>query len=36
VEIVMYELKRNPVVHPARPTFPNYYDPKVKDKAEGK
>lgn len=36
VEIVLYELKRNPVVHPARPTFPNYYDPKVKDKAEGK
>ena len=36
VEIVMYELKRNPVVHPAKPAFPNYYDPKVKDKAEGK
>lgn len=36
IEMVMYELQRNPVVHPKRPPFPNYYDPKVKDAAEGK
>lgn len=36
VEIVLYELKRNPVVHPPRPTFPDYYNSKVKDPAEGK
>lgn len=36
VEIVLSELKRNPVKHPSRPPFPNYYKSEVKDPAEGK
>lgn len=36
VEVVLYELKRNPVKHPARPTFPDYFKQGVKDPAEGK
>lgn len=36
IEVVMYELKKNPVKHPPRPTFPNYYKKDVKDAAEGK
>jgi tricorn protease len=36
VEIVMEELKRYPVKHPARPAFPNYHKPGTKDPAEGK
>lgn len=36
VEVVLNELKANPVKRPSRPTFPNYYKPGVKDPAEGK
>jgi tricorn protease len=36
IEIVMEELKKYPVRHPARPPFPNYHKPGVKDPAEGK
>jgi tricorn protease len=36
VEIVLAELKKYPVKHPARPPFPNYYKPGLKEPAEGK
>jgi len=36
VEIVMEELKKNPVRHPERPAFPNYYKRGLKVPAEGK
>jgi tricorn protease len=36
VELVLAELKRYPVKHPARPPFPNYYKPGAKEPAEGK
>jgi len=36
IEMVMAELKKNPVKHPARPPFPNYYKLGSKDPAEGK
>jgi tricorn protease len=36
VEIVLEELKKYPVKHPARPPFPNYHKPGIKDPAEGK
>lgn len=36
IEIVLAELKKYPVKHPARPPFPNYYKPGAKDPAEGK
>jgi tricorn protease len=36
IEIVMEELKTNPVRHPARPPFPNYYKRGLKLPAEGK
>jgi len=36
IEMVLAELKKNPVKHPARPPFPNYYKPGAKDPAEGK
>jgi tricorn protease len=36
VEIVLDELKKYPVKHPARPTFPNYHKPGAKEAAEGK
>jgi tricorn protease len=36
IEIVMEELKKYPVKHPARPPFPNYHKPGAKDPAEGK
>ena len=36
IEIVMAELKKYPVKHPARPSFPNYHKAGVKDPAEGK
>jgi tricorn protease len=36
VEIVMAELQKHPVKHPARPVFPNYYKRGMKDPAEGK
>ncbi len=36
VEMVMEELKKNPVQHPQRPTFPNYYKRGLKVPAEGK
>jgi tricorn protease len=36
VEIVLGELKRNPVKHPSRPPFPNYYRPGSREPGEGK
>lgn len=36
IEVVLAELKKNPVQHPARPPFPNYYKPGIKESAEGK
>jgi tricorn protease len=36
IDYVMDELKKHPVVHPARPAFPNYFKPGAKDPAEGK
>lgn len=36
VELVMAELKKYPVKHPARPPYPNYHKAGVKDPAEGK
>jgi len=36
IEVVLAELKRNPVKHPSRPPFPNYYKAGAKDPAEGK
>jgi tricorn protease len=36
IEIVMEELRKNPVQHPTRPAFPNYYKRGLKLPAEGK
>lgn len=36
IEIVMEELKKNPVKHPARPAFPDYFRPGAKEPGEGK
>jgi tricorn protease len=36
IEVVMAELQKNPVKHPPRPPFPNYYKPGVKEPGEGK
>ncbi len=36
IEIVLAELKNNPVKHPKRPAFPNYYKRGLKLPAEGK
>ena len=36
VEVVLAELKKYPVKHPARPPFPNYYKPGIKNPSEGK
>ncbi len=36
IEIVMGELEKNPVKHPQRPAFPNYYKPGMTEPAEGK
>jgi tricorn protease len=36
LEIVMAELKKNPIKHPVRPPFPNYYRPGSKEPSEGK
>jgi tricorn protease len=36
VELVMAELKKNPPPKYARPAFPNYYKPGLKEPAEGK
>ncbi len=36
IEIVMEELKKNPVRHPERPAFPNYYKRGLKVPAEGR
>jgi tricorn protease len=36
IEIVLDELKRYPVTHPSRHSFPNYHKPGAKDPAEGK
>jgi tricorn protease len=36
IEIVMAELKKHPVNHPARPPFPDYYKSGATEPAEGK
>jgi tricorn protease len=36
VEIVLAELKKNPVNHPTRPAFPNYYRRGSAEPSEGK
>lgn len=36
IEMVMAELKKNPVRHPTRPAFPNYYKKEIKTPAEGR
>ncbi|MHB1422657.1 MAG: S41 family peptidase [Gemmataceae bacterium] len=36
VEIVLAELEKHPVQHPARPAFPNYHKRGLKNPAEGK
>ncbi|QVL33967.1 PD40 domain-containing protein [Telmatocola sphagniphila] len=36
IEIVLEELKKSPVKRPNRPPFPNYYEPGLKERSEGK
>ena len=36
IEVVLAELAKNPIKRPARPAFPNYYKPGIKEPAEGK
>ncbi len=36
IDIVLAELKKNPVRHPTRPPFPNYYKKEIKTPAEGR
>jgi tricorn protease len=36
IQLVLDELKKYPVKHPTRPSFPNYHKPGTKDPAEGK
>jgi hypothetical protein len=36
IEIVLGELAKHPVKHPAHPPYPNYYKPGLKEPAEGR